>query len=100
MGGVGNRNTKDRDVMCVIYRPIQRINIPNIFIIPLNNTGLFRKNVMIGEIPLHFAKKKFFRLMVYFCDKIDHSFIAHLMFFIIASTQNRACLARKILYIG
>ena len=86
--------------MGIIHRPIQRINVPDVFIISLNDSALFGKNMMIRKILLHFAEQKLFRLVIHFGDKVDHAFIAHLMFFIVASTQDRASLARKVLKIG
>jgi hypothetical protein len=55
---------------------------------------------MIWKVLLNFAKKEFFRLMIYFRDKIDHAFIAHLMLCIVPRPQDGAGLAREIFQIG
>src|SRR5574341_1658188 len=98
-GGVGNRNAKDRNVMRIIHGPIQWINVPNMFVVALNNAGLFGKDMMTGKTLLNFAKQKRFRLVIYLGDKVYHAFVSYLMLFIVAGAQNLTCLTREVLKI-
>ncbi len=82
--------------MRVIHRPVQRINVPDVFVVPVDDAAFLGKDVMIGKIPLHFAEQERLGLVIHFGDQVYHALVIDLMILVVARAQDRPRLAREI----
>jgi hypothetical protein len=81
--------------MGIIHGPIQRIDIPDMLVISLDDAAFLGKDVMVGIFSLDLTEEEGFGLVIHFGDEVDHALIVHLMFLAVTSAKDRARLTRK-----